>query len=278
LQGLLPDVRLSPRQTQAPLQETRGHQPRSRRGVTRNHGHAGRAGGQQRGGCGGCSCGGAFESGFDLGRPQPEQGDEGSGVPERPAGEARHVAQAHAGAGGGAAPAGGGHAPTGGGGARPPGPSRSAAAAAAAAQPPPAAAAAVTQHVSRSEDEARTPAVKLRPFIAGVDDDLRPLPVSYPPDAIPAGGLAGGPPIAYPPDTIPAGGRGGGFVLIAGERNVPAYLPITRAADAAPPAAAGPGPRPGGGGGRASGSRPAAGPAPAPRPRTRSRPRPAYGR
>jgi hypothetical protein len=33
-------------------------------------------------------------------------------------------------------------------------------------------------------------------LIAGVDDDLRPLPVIYPPGADPAGGLAGGPQIA----------------------------------------------------------------------------------
>jgi hypothetical protein len=74
-------------------------------------------------------------------------------------------------------------------------------------------------------------------LIAGVDDDLRPLPVIDPPGADPAGDLAGGPP-AYPPDTIPAGGLGGGFVFLAGERNVPAYRPITRAAAVAPPAAA----------------------------------------
>jgi hypothetical protein len=100
-------------------------------------------------------------------------------------------------------------------------------------------------------------------LIAGVDDDLRPLTVrgAYPPVAVPAGGLVGGLPITYPPDTIPAGGLEGGFVFVAGERNVPAYRPFTRAEDAAPLAAGGPPPWPprppprpcpGGGRGRAS--------------------------
>jgi hypothetical protein len=57
-------------------------------------------------------------------------------------------------------------------------------------------------------------------LIAGVDDDLQrvtdsmPSPVTYPPGAIPAGGLEA---------------LDGGFVLVDGLRGVPAYRPITRA-------------------------------------------------
>jgi hypothetical protein len=52
----------------------------------------------------------------------------------------------------------------------------------------------------------------------------------------------GGPLIYYSPDTIPAGSLRGGSVLVAGERNVPAYRPLTRAEDTAPLAVGGPPP------------------------------------
>jgi hypothetical protein len=51
-------------------------------------------------------------------------------------------------------------------------------------------------------------------MVAGVDDDLRPS----------VGGVAAV--VTYPAEAIPAGGLHSGFVLVGGRRSVPAYRPI----------------------------------------------------